>query len=329
MFSKITRKFHKSDNLRPKLLHFKEFCKLDTQTQKTYVRGLFHKHQRGAREISQELHQTPTTEVSSSIYSTEPSSSVYSDATPVNSNTIPQHTEEPYYIGNNGTVYIQDEFDVISEEMNTNEWQYLSWDFESQAVTAPSFNIPATPTSTKTFYMDNNHKEEEEITLPTRELKSSLRINTYNASNRPIKMVRFNFPTPDASPTTSSHATSTKNFYMDNRHKEQEEITLAIRPKKSSLRTDTCNACNRPIKTVRFKLPTPPASPVATATTTAPPDAATRFTTSIPTVASLTNVERNIRYEDSLSSALMSALQTIENGRGHGVPRNAFPTRNT
>ena len=103
MFGKILDKFHKSKNQKGKLLKFKEFCELDKPIKKLYIRGLFHKRQAGARQISQEIRQKQTIDT---IYATESSSStIYSEANPAYSTKLTQPTQEPFSASNDRIVY--------------------------------------------------------------------------------------------------------------------------------------------------------------------------------------------------------------------------------
>ncbi|KAG7666162.1 uncharacterized protein J8A68_000291, partial [[Candida] subhashii] len=83
MFSKISNqfhKFHKSDNSKVKLLKLREFCELNKPMKKQYIRGLFHKRQAGARQISQEIRQKRNVDT---FYAIEYSStSIYSEVIP-------------------------------------------------------------------------------------------------------------------------------------------------------------------------------------------------------------------------------------------------------
>ena len=97
MFSKISDRFHKSNESKAKLLNFKEFDELDKPIKKQHFRGFFRKHQAGARKISQELHQKETPGPPSSIYGRS-SSSIYSEVVPANSNNLSPATEETYIL---------------------------------------------------------------------------------------------------------------------------------------------------------------------------------------------------------------------------------------
>ncbi|KAG7664817.1 uncharacterized protein J8A68_001634 [[Candida] subhashii] len=182
MFSRISNKiprFHKSHNSRPKLLNIQEFYYLEKPIRKQYVRGLFHKHQAGARRISQEIHQKQTSEPQSSIYSVEPST--YSEVDPTDSNNHSQHPQtESHSVRNDIIVSEERDYDIISKEMKKKTSQDSSNDLKSPTFFNPYFNtfvtIPTSPLvidNRKLFYMDTKDKEEDHIKLSTREKISS------------------------------------------------------------------------------------------------------------------------------------------------------------
>ncbi|KAG7661941.1 uncharacterized protein J8A68_004544 [[Candida] subhashii] len=232
MFSRISDRFHKSNNQKAKLLNFTEFYELDNPIKKQYFRGLFHKHQAGARKISQEFHQQLTSDTSSSIYSTEPSSSIYSDVAPANSNNISPYTQtDSYSIGNNrksklaafknkfikSSRYDSDtnqperSFKVLRVRKHvfepSNGMDYYI-DLYAPGATAP---IRATSNNRKSFYMLNNDKEEEELMSQTREKITSFRDYMDNKAKKPIRVVRVKRSNPAA---TTTPVTATNKIHL-------------------------------------------------------------------------------------------------------------------
>ncbi|KAG7661960.1 uncharacterized protein J8A68_004563 [[Candida] subhashii] len=178
MFTKLSAKFHKSNNQKAKLLNIPEFYDLDEPIKKQYVRGLFHKLQAGARKISQEIHQKPTSEPQSSIYSTQPSN--YSEVVPANSNNHSKPPQaESHSVRNDRIVSDEEEYAIISKQMEKKTTQDSSNDLKSPTVFTATVDRPVTiPTSPvvidnrKLFYIDTKDKEKHQIKLSREKISS-------------------------------------------------------------------------------------------------------------------------------------------------------------